>query len=64
MPKANILVVDDEPQMAKTLRVSLSVAGHNVLTAATAADVFPILRREAIDTVIPISACPTPTART
>jgi len=52
VPKANILVVDDEPQMAKTLRVSLSVAGHNVLTAGTAAEVFPILRREPIDTMI------------
>jgi two-component system KDP operon response regulator KdpE len=52
MPKQLILIVDDEPQMVKTLRVSLSVAGYDVLTAGTAGDVFGTLRREPIDAII------------
>jgi two-component system KDP operon response regulator KdpE len=52
MPKQLILIVDDEPQMVKTLRVSLSVAGYDVLAAGTAGDVFGTLRREPIDAII------------
>jgi two-component system KDP operon response regulator KdpE len=52
MTKQLILIVDDEPQMVKTLRVSLSVAGYDVLTAGTAGDVFGTLRREPIDAII------------
>lgn len=52
MSKQLILIVDDEPQMVKTLRVSLSVAGYDVLTAGTAGDVFGTLRREPIDAII------------
>ena len=52
MTNTHILVVDDEPQLLRTLRTSLSVAGHNVLTAGTAAEFFPILRREQVDVVV------------
>ncbi|WP_395014794.1 response regulator transcription factor [Dongia sp.] len=52
MAKQVVLVVDDEPQMVKTLRMSLSVAGYSVLTAGTAGDVFGALRREPIDAII------------
>jgi two-component system KDP operon response regulator KdpE len=52
MTKQLILIVDDEPQMVKTLRVSLSVAGYDVLAAGTAGDVFGTLRREPVDAII------------
>ena len=52
MPQCNVLIVDDEPQIVKTLRLSLSAAGHNVLTAANASETLDVLRRETVDTMI------------
>lgn len=52
MAQSNVLIVDDEPQIVKTLRLSLSAAGHNVLTAGNAAETLDVLRRETIDTMI------------
>jgi two-component system KDP operon response regulator KdpE len=52
MAQCNVLIVDDEPQIVKTLRVSLSAAGHNVLTAANASETLDVLRRETVDTMI------------
>ena len=52
MPQCNVLIVDDETQIVKTLRLSLSAAGHNVLTAANAAETLDVLRRESVDAMI------------
>jgi two-component system KDP operon response regulator KdpE len=47
-----ILVVDDEPQILKALRLSLAAAGYHVLTAATAGEALAALRNEVIDAMI------------
>jgi two-component system KDP operon response regulator KdpE len=47
-----ILVVDDEPQILKALRLSLAAAGYHVVTAANAAEAIAALRDELIDAVI------------
>jgi two-component system KDP operon response regulator KdpE len=52
MSQCNVLIVDDEMLIVKTLRLSLSAAGHNVLTAANAAETLEVLRRERVDTMI------------
>ncbi|GAB3240055.1 response regulator [Mycolicibacterium hippocampi] len=36
--KTRVLVIDDEPQILRALRINLSVRGYEVLTAATGAD--------------------------
>jgi len=47
-----ILLVDDEPQILKALRLSISAAGYAVLTAETAKQALDTLRRELVDGVI------------
>ena len=37
-PKTRVLVIDDEPQILRALRINLSVRGYEVTTAATGAD--------------------------
>ena len=37
-PKTRVLVIDDEPQILRALRINLSVRGYEVITAATGAD--------------------------
>lgn len=37
MTKVKVLVIDDEPQLLRALRINLSVRGYQVLTAATGA---------------------------
>ena len=37
MSKVRILVVDDEPQIVRALRINLNVRGYDVATAATGA---------------------------
>ena len=36
-PKTRVLVIDDEPQILRALRINLSVRGYEVATAATGA---------------------------
>ena len=52
MSQSTILVVDDEPQIVKALRLSLAAAGHAVLTASSADETLRILRREPVDSMI------------
>jgi two-component system KDP operon response regulator KdpE len=52
MSPQRILLVDDEPQILKALRLSIGAAGYTVLTAETAAQATETLRRELIDAVI------------
>jgi len=47
-----ILVVDDEPQILKALRLSLAAAGYVVTCAANAAEAVAALRGELIDAMI------------
>ena len=55
-----VLVIDDEPQILRALRINLSVRGYEVSTAATGAEALRVGRRPP-----PrrrscwISACPT-----
>ena len=35
--KTRVLVIDDEPQILRALRINLSVRGYEVITAATGA---------------------------
>lgn len=52
MSAERILLVDDDPQILKALRLSISAAGYTVLTAQTAEQAIEMLRREVIDAVI------------
>jgi two-component system KDP operon response regulator KdpE len=52
MSQARILLVDDEPQLLKALRLSIGAAGHTVFTSDTAADAIETMRKEVIDAVI------------
>ena len=36
--KTRVLVIDDEPQILRALRINLSVRGYEVTTAATGAE--------------------------
>jgi two-component system KDP operon response regulator KdpE len=49
---AKILVVDDEAQIRKFLRISLGASGHQVVEAETAGDGIAVCRTEKIDLVI------------
>jgi two-component system KDP operon response regulator KdpE len=52
VPADRILVVDDEPQILKALRLSLTAAGYHVVAAATADEAITALRKEMIDAMI------------
>jgi two-component system KDP operon response regulator KdpE len=49
---AKILVVDDEAQIRKFLRISLGASGHQVVEAETAADGIKAVGKERVDLVI------------
>jgi len=51
MPK-KILVVDDEPDILKTVNFRLKKAGYEVLTAANGQEALAIIRKEKIDLVL------------
>ncbi len=50
--KKKILVIDDEPQIRKFLRISLGAHGHAVLEAATAGEAVALATDEAPDLII------------
>jgi two-component system KDP operon response regulator KdpE len=52
MSSQRILLVDDEPQILKALRLSIGAAGYTVLTAETGAQALDTIRRELVDAVI------------
>ena len=52
MSSARILVVDDEPQILRFLRPSLTAAGYDVITAATGADALKLAAAKAPDAVL------------
>jgi two-component system KDP operon response regulator KdpE len=49
---ATILVIDDEAQIRKFLRISLTASGHQVIEAETAAEGIALCKSEAVDLVI------------
>lgn len=52
MSKTRVLVIDDEPQILRALRINLSVRGYEVYTAATGADALRIAAEHRPDVVI------------
>ncbi|MCB9441989.1 MAG: response regulator [Mycolicibacterium sp.] len=52
MTKTRVLVIDDEPQILRALRINLSVRGYDVLTAATGADALRAAAEHPPDVVI------------
>jgi len=47
-----ILIVDDQPQFRRALRLALSVKGYEILEAAGAADALDVLRGGAFDLIL------------
>ena len=52
IPTKKILVIDDEPQIRKFLRISLGAHGHAVLEAATAGEAVALAGSQALDLII------------
>ena len=52
IPAKKILVIDDEPQIRKFLRISLGAHGHAVLEAATAGEAVALAGSQALDLII------------
>ena len=50
--KTTVLVIDDEPQILRTLRINLSARGYQVLTAATGATALRIAAESRPDVVV------------
>ncbi|WNG89740.1 response regulator [Mycobacterium sp. ITM-2016-00317] len=52
MSKTRVLVIDDEPQILRALRINLSVRGYEVFTAATGAEGLKLAAESKPDVVI------------
>jgi len=52
MSKFRVLVIDDEPQILRTLRINLSVRGYEVYTAATGTEALRIAAEHPPEVVI------------
>lgn len=52
MTKVKVLVVDDEPQLLRALRINLSVRGYKVITAATGAAALRAAAQEHPDVIV------------
>ena len=52
MSGERILIVDDEPQILRFLRPSLTAAGYDVLTAATGAEALKLATNKAPDAIL------------
>lgn len=52
MISATILAVDDEPQIRRVLRTTLSAQGHTILEAKSGEEALETIRRERIDLVL------------
>ncbi len=52
MSSARILVVDDEPQILRFLRPSLSAAGYNVITASNGTEALKLTADTAPDAIL------------
>lgn len=54
-----VLVIDDEPQILRALRINLTVRGYQVITASTGAGALRAAAEHPPDVVISTSACRT-----
>ena len=52
MTKTRVLVIDDEPQILRALRINLSVRGYEVITAATGAEALHAAAEHRPDVVV------------
>ena len=52
MSKVKVLVIDDEPQILRALRINLSVRGYEVITAATGAGALKAAAEHRPDVVV------------
>jgi two-component system KDP operon response regulator KdpE len=52
MNTATILVVDDEPQLRRTMRATLTDLGYTVIEARSGEEALEMLRRESVDLVL------------
>src|SRR3954454_24507893 len=50
--KMHILIVDDEPNIRRTLRTALEASGHAVEEAATGQDALGLAERQALDVAL------------
>src|SRR5882762_11624329 len=51
-PKTKVLVIDDEPQILRALRINLSVRGYEVTTAATGAQALRLAAEHKPDVIV------------
>ncbi|MDT5314306.1 MAG: two-component system, OmpR family, operon response regulator KdpE, partial [Mycobacterium sp.] len=51
-PKTIVLVIDDEPQILRALRINLSARGYDVLTAATGTAALRLAAERRPDVVV------------
>ncbi len=52
MNKVKVLVIDDEPQILRALRINLSVRGYEVITAATGAGALKAAAEHRPDVIV------------
>jgi two-component system, OmpR family, KDP operon response regulator KdpE len=52
MSKTRVLVIDDEPQILRALRINLSVRGYEVFTAATGTEALHVAAEHRPDVVV------------
>ena len=52
MPAKRILLVDDEPELLKAMRIRLTSWGYDVLTAANGKEAIQLVKKEVPDAVI------------
>ena len=52
MNKVKVLVIDDEPQILRALRINLSVRGYEVITAATGAAALKAAAEQRPDVIV------------
>ena len=52
MQMAKILIVDDQPQFRRALRLALAVKGYDIQEAANGADALRLMRNEVPDLVL------------
>ena len=50
--KTRVLVIDDEPQILRALRINLSVRGYEVLTAATGTEALKLAAERRPDVIV------------
>ena len=52
MPAKRILLVDDEPELLKAMRIRLTSWGYDVLTAANGKEAIQLVKKEVPDAII------------